>query len=315
MLTKLQKNKMEMENNQTPQKDTKKIYTLLVVIALLIATNVFLWLQKNKSETKYEQTTDEKSKLQTELDQLEVDLNTATANADTLNQNLIAKDEELKGKVAELQAALKHGQMNKAQLVKAKNEIDQLRYYINKYQEQIADLKKENEELTTENTDLKQTVESEQKKSSDLLNKNISLSNKVAVAEILKPTSLIATGIKFRSNGKESETDRVKSLEKIKISFTLADNQVASTGNKDFFVRVINPENKAEVVTDANDSKFNANGEALQYSVKRSFDFQNNPSQEYSIYWTKGSSLTPGEYTIVLYADGTSIGKTVLKLK
>jgi microcompartment protein CcmL/EutN len=304
-----------MENNPNAEKDTKKVYILLVVIALLIATNVFLWLQKNKSETKFEQTTDEKSKLQTELDQLEVDLNTATANADTLNQNLIAKDEELKGKVAELQAALKRGKMNTAQLSKAKNEIDQLRYYINKYQEQIAALKKENEELANENSGLKQTVESEQKKSSDLLNKNISLSNKVAVAEILKPTSLIATGIKFRTNGKESATDRVKSLEKIKINFTLADNQVAATGNKDFFIRIINPENKAEVVTDANESKFNANGETLQYSVKRSFDFQNNPNQEYSIYWTKGSSISPGDYTITLYADGTSIGKTVLKLK
>jgi hypothetical protein len=148
-----------------------------------------------------------------------------------------------------------------------------------------------------------------------LLNKNISLSNKVAVAEILKPTSLVATGIKFRTNGKESATDRVKSLEKIKINFTLADNQVAATGNKDFFIRIVNPENKAEVVTDANESKFNANGETLQYSVKRSFDFQNNPNQEYSIYWTKGSSISPGDYTITLYADGTSIGKTVLKLK
>ena len=304
-----------MEINPNAEKDTKKVYILLVVIALLIATNVFLWLQKNKSETKFEQTTDEKSKLQTELDQLEVDLNTATANADTLNQNLIAKDEELKGKVAELQAALKRGKMNTAQLSKAKNEIDQLRYYINKYQEQIAALKKENEELANENSGLKQTVESEQKKSSDLLNKNISLSNKVAVAEILKPTSLIATGIKFRTNGKESATDRVKSLEKIKINFTLADNQVAATGNKDFYIRIINPENKAEVVTDANESKFNANGETLQYSVKRSFDFQNNPNQEYSIYWTKGSSISPGDYTIMLYADGTSIGKTVLKLK
>lgn len=304
-----------MENNPNAEKDTKKVFILLVVIALLIATNVFLWLQKNKSETKFEQTTDEKSKLQTELDQLEVDLNTATANADTLNQNLIAKDEELKGKVAELQAALKRGKMNTAQLSKAKNEIDQLRYYINKYQEQIAALKKENEELANENSGLKQTVESEQKKSSDLLNKNISLSNKVAVAEILKPTSLVATGIKFRTNGKESATDRVKSLEKIKINFTLADNQVAATGNKDFYIRIINPENKAEVVTDANESKFNANGETLQYSVKRSFDFQNNPNQEYSIYWTKGSSISPGDYTITLYADGTSIGKTVLKLK
>ena len=304
-----------MENNPNAEKDTKKVYILLVVIALLIATNVFLWLQKNKSETKVEQTTDEKSKLQSELDQLEVDLNTATANADTLNQNLIAKDEELKGKVAELQAALKRGKMNVAQLSKAKNEIDQLRYYINKYQEEIAILKKENENLTSENSGLKQTVESEQKKSSDLLNKNISLSNKVAVAEILKPTSLIATGIKFRTNGKESATDRVKSLEKIKINFTLADNQVAATGNKDFFIRIINPENKAEVVTDANESKFNANGESLQYSVKRSFDFQNNPNQEYSIYWTKGSSLNPGNYTIMLYADGTSIGKTILMLK
>ena len=96
-----------MENNPNAEKDTKKVYVLLVVIALLIATNVFLWLQKNKSETKVEQTSDEKAKLQTELDQLEFDLNTATANADTLNQNLIAKDEELKAKVAQLQSALR----------------------------------------------------------------------------------------------------------------------------------------------------------------------------------------------------------------
>ncbi len=43
-----------MENNPNAEKDTKKVYVLLVVIALLIATNVFLWLQKNKSETKWE---------------------------------------------------------------------------------------------------------------------------------------------------------------------------------------------------------------------------------------------------------------------
>ncbi len=304
-----------MESNPTPQKDTKKIYILLAVIVLLIGTNVFLWMQKDKTETKYIQTTDEKTKLQAQLDQLEIDLSQATANADSLNESLIAKDEELKSKVAQLQSALRRGNMTIAELEKAKNEIDQLRYYIHKYQDEIADLKKENELLSTENNGLKKSVETEQKKSSELLNQNISLSNKVAVAALLRTSSIEAHGIKTRSNGKETVVDRVKSLEKIKVTFNVADNQVAAIGPRDFFIRIINPEGKAEVVTDANDSRFNADGEELQYSARANANFENKPSQTYSVYWTKSSNITAGTYTVILYADGSSIGKTTLILK
>ena len=47
-------------------------------------------------------------------------------------------------------------------------------------------------------------------------------------------------GVRYRSNGKEVESNRVKSLERIKVSFNVADNQVAVQGPRDFYLRVIN---------------------------------------------------------------------------
>lgn len=304
-----------MEQAPQPQKDTKKIYILLAVIILLIGTNIFLWLQKDKTETRFEQTTDEKDKLQVQLNQLEIELSEATANADSMSESLIAKDEELKAKVAQLQSALKRGNMTASELERARNEIDQLRYYIKKYQDEIVSLKKENELLATENTGLKKSVESEQQKSSELLNQNINLSNKVAVASLLKTSNLTVKGVRYRSNGKEVETDRVKTLEKIKVTFNLADNQVAPKGQREFYLRVINPEGKAEVVTDATDSKFSADGSELQYSAKSTYNFENKAGESYTIFWKKSSSINPGVYTITVYADGSSIGTTSITLK
>ncbi len=304
-----------MEQESQPKKDTKKIYILLGVIVLLIGTNIFLWMQKDKTETRFEQTTDEKAKLQVQLNELEQDLTDATANADSLNESLLAKDEELKAKVAQLQSALRRGNMSAAELERARNEIDQLRYYIRKYQDEIVTLKKENELLASENNGLKKTVETEQRKSSDLVNQNINLSNKVAVASLLKTTTINALGIRYRSNGKEVESNRVKTLERIKISFNLADNQVAPQGARDFYVRVINPAGKAEVVTDATDSKFAADGEELQYSAKSTVNFENKSGQTYTMFWKKSSAIEPGDYTIIIYADGASIGSTKITLK
>jgi cell division protein FtsB len=304
-----------MEQESQPKKDTKKIYILLGVIVLLIGTNIFLWMQKDKTETRFEQTTDEKAKLQVQLNELEQDLTDATANADSLNESLLAKDEELKAKVAQLQSALRRGNMSAAQLERARNEIDQLRYYIRKYQDEIIALKKENELLASENNGLKKTVETEQRKSSDLINQNINLSNKVAVASLLKTTNLNALGVRYRSNGKEVESNRVKTLERIKISFNLADNQVAQQGSRDIYVRVINPAGNAEVVTDASDSKFAGDGEELQYSAKSTVNFENKSGQTYTMFWKKSSTIEPGEYTIIVYADGASIGSTKITLK
>lgn len=304
-----------MEQESKPKKDTKKVYILLAVIVVLIGTNIFLWMQKDKTETRFEQTSGEKEKLQLQLNQLEVDLTQATANADTLNENLLAKDEELKAKVAQLQTALRRGNMSAAELERARNEIDQLRYYIHKYQDEIITLKKENELLASENNGLKKTVETEQRKSSDLTNQNINLSNKVAVASLLKATSINATGVRYRSNGKESLTERVKNLEKIKVTFNVADNQVASQGARDFYLRVVNPTGKAEVITDQFESKFTADGSEMQYSVKSNILFENKSGQTYTMFWTKTSSIEPGTYTLTLYADGASIGSTTLLLK
>ena len=43
---------MENQTGQTPKKNSNVIYFLIVVVLALLATDVYLYLQKNKSDTK-----------------------------------------------------------------------------------------------------------------------------------------------------------------------------------------------------------------------------------------------------------------------
>lgn len=302
---------MEHKSNK---RDTTKIYIMLAVIAVLIGTNIFLYVQKDKVEVKYIKETDEKAQLQLQLDQLETELNDATNSTNKLSADLQAKDSELKAKVEELQRSLKRGNLTAGQLEKARNEIDQLRYYIKKYQGEITLLKEENEKLTSENTGLKKTVEDEQKKSSGLVNENISLTNKVAVASLLKTQSISVKPVRFRSNGSEIDATRARNTEKVKVSFSIVDNPIAKAGYRDFYLRIINPQGKLEVITDENDSRFEAEGEEMQYTARINVNYENKP-QTYTIYWTKGSNYEKGVYKAILYSDGISIGNTTFELK
>lgn len=300
---------------ENPKSGNGKIYILLVVIAVLLCTNIYTYLQKSKTEIKLVTVTDERSNLQHDLDQLELQLTEATNSTNKLNASLQAKDIELKAKVEELKNALKRGNLTAADLEKARNEIDQLRYYVKKYQTEISSLKKENEKLTTENTGLKKSVEAEQQKSNTLQNENISLSNKVAVAQLLKAQNITVQPVRYRSNGSEVEASRARKTEKVKVTFNVVDNPIAQKGYRDFFLRIINPNGKQELITDQTENKFQAEGQDMQYTSKINVNFENNIQTPYQIYWSKSSNYDKGVYKAILYADGVSIGSTTFELK
>lgn len=297
------------------KKDNKKLYILMLVIALLIGTNVYLYIKKNKTEVKLVTVTDERTNLQSDLATLEIELADATNSTNKLSTELQAKDAELKAKLNELKTALQRGNLTANELEKARTEMDQLRYYVKKYQGEIEALKQENAKLSNENSGLKESVDQERKKASGLENENINLSNKVAVAQMLKVATINATAVKTRSSGSEVETTRAKSTEKVKVSFSVIENAIAPQGPRDIYLRVVNPTGKVEVVTDNTESKFMGDGQELQYSAKTSINYKNTKSDVFSIYWVKGSLYEKGVYKATLYSDGASMGSTVFELK
>src|SRR5882757_5439170 len=173
---------MENETGQTPKKNSNVIYFLIVVVLALLATDVYLYLQKNKSDTKIVYQNDEKTRLQTELDSLEAQIEQVNSGRAKMTVAMQAKNDSLRAKIKVLRSALAKGKLTVAELNKAQEDIKQLRYFVTKYTADIEELKKQNVSLTTERDTLKTNLVTAAKKDSDLTKQNKELDTKVKVA-------------------------------------------------------------------------------------------------------------------------------------
>jgi len=303
---------MENQTSETPKKNSNVIYFLIVVVLALLATDVYLYLQKNKSDTKVVYQNDEKTRLQTELDSLEAQIEQVNSGKTKMTAELQAKNDSLKAKIRTLRVELAKGKLTVAELAKAQEDVKQLRYFVTKYTADIDELKKQNAALTNERDTLKTNLVTAAKKDSDLTKKNKDLDVKVKVASALKVATVDVVAYKIRSSGKEIDTKRSSVAKKIKINFTVAANAVAEKNMHDIYVRVIDP--TGNLITGSDSGTFNADGQDLQFTYKTSIDFKDDGSG-YTIDWVNPIAFQKGSYTVLLYADGYTMGKTSFELK
>jgi hypothetical protein len=303
---------MENQTSQQPKKNSNVIYFLIVVVLALLATDVYLYMQKNKSDTKIVYQNDEKSRLQTELDSLEAQIEQVNAGKTRMSSTLMAKNDSLKAKIKVLRAELAKGKMTVAELAKAQEDVKQLRYFVTSYTAQIEELKKQNATLAVERDTLKTNLATAAKKDSDLTKQNKDLGTKVKVASALKVATVDVVAYKIRGSGKEVDTKRSSVAKKIKINFTIASNAVAEKNMHDVYVRVIDP--TGNLITGADAGTFNADGQDLQYTYKTSIEFKDDGSG-FTIDWVSPVAFQKGSYTVLMYADGYTMGKTSFDLK
>ena len=303
---------MENQTSQTPKKNSNVIYFLIVVVLALLATDVYLYLQKNKSDTKVVYQNDEKTRLQTELDSLEAQIEQVNVGKTKMSATLQAKNDSLKAKIKVLRVELAKGKLTVAELAKAQEDVKQLRYFVTKYTADIEELKKQNVSLATERDTLKTNLVTAAKKDSDLTKRNKDLDTKVKVASALKVATVDIVAYKVRGSGKEVDTKRSGPAKKIKINFTVASNAVAEKSMHDIYVRVIDP--TGNLITGTDSGTFNADGQDLQFTYKTAIEFKDDGSG-YTIDWNNPVAFQKGSYTVLLYADGYTMGKTSFTLK
>jgi len=303
---------MEDTTSQQPKKNSNVIYFLIVVVLALLATDVYLYMQKNKSDTKIVYQNDERTRLQTELDSLEAQIEQVNAGKTKMSQSLQAKNDSLKSQIRVLRAKLAQGKLTVAELKSAQEDIKQLRYNVTTFTAQIEELKKQNAALTNERDTLKTNLVTAAKKDSALTKQNADLGKTVKVASALKVATVNVVAYKIRGSGKEVDTKRSSVAKKIKVNFTVAANSVAEKNSHDIYLRVIDP--TGNLITGGDSGTFNADGQDLQYTYKTSIEFKDDGSG-YTIDWVNPAPFQKGSYTVLLYADGFTMGKTSFELK
>jgi prefoldin subunit 5 len=297
---------------QQPKKNSNVIYFLIAVVVALLGTDVYLYTQKNKSDVKVVYQNDEKTRLQTELDSLEAQIEQVNAGRAKMSATMQAKNDSLRIKIRVLRSELAKGKLTVAELGKAQEDIKQLRYFVTKYTADIEELKKQNTTLATERDTLKTNLATVSQKATDLEQKNQELDTKVKVASAIKVATANVVAYKVKNSGKESDVTKAKQAQKIKINFTVATNAVAEKGLHDVYVRIIDP--TGNLITQTDSGTFNADSQDLQFTYKTSIDFRDDGSG-YTIDWINPAPFQKGTYTVLLYADGYTMGKTSITLK
>jgi uncharacterized protein (UPF0333 family) len=291
--------------------DLNKVYFLIAVVIVLLGTNVYLYFKNQKTNERVLQVTDEKSKLQTDIDKIEVQLDSANSVTVKLSDEMKAQQDTARRKIAELRVALKRGKLTLIQLTAAQDEIRKLRDFVVQYTAQIDSLKKENANLTTERNTLKVRVDSVSQKAGTLQKQNEDLNNKVTVAAALKSGSVEVVPLKVRKNGKDTDAPKAKNASKLRINFTAVNNALAAKGMHDVFIRIMDP---SGAFIAGENGRFVADGGELLYTYKTSIEFTNE-DKDFSVDWVNSNAFQKGTYSVILYADGYTMGKGSVTLQ
>jgi len=311
----MEDNNMQHNEFDKKEQDSKKVIVIVVISILLGVNGLLLWQFFDKKthleevNMTLESTLSEKESLSAELQRMKVEYEKINQENASLQNQLTAKDEEIKSKMAEIQRLINSG--DAAQLRRAKQELASLKTLNQTYIADMDSLKLANEELNAQNSNLNSSLLSERGKVQNLTQENTMLANKVAMGSVLKTINIKASGVKYRSSGKESESNRASSVDKIRTCFTVLENLVVDRGTKDAYLRVLSPDG---AVMSTSSETFIYNNQATLYTAKESFEYDNKQT-DLCLYWTKGSIYTKGKYIIEIYVDGNLIGSTNLTLK
>src|SRR5207244_1404578 len=128
---------------------------------------------------------------------------------------------------------------------------------------------------------------------------NATLSKKVDIASLLKPTSITTTGVKVKSSGKEDETTNAKKVQKLKVCWEIPENEVADPGEKTFYVRIIGPDGITLAAESGGSGVFKdaKDGSPIQYSISTTINYEQKATNSCA-YWTQTAPFGKGSYIV-----------------
>jgi hypothetical protein len=283
---------------QGPKKSTPvgMIVTSIILGVALIFLVYMYFDKKNKMIEMETALTQEKDSLANELRHMAVAYDTLKTNNDTLNAGL----QKQKNKIVQL---LSINASNVQLIKKYKSEITTMREIMKSYIVQIDSLNTRNKMLVSENSEIKQQITQVRNTNTELSKVKEELSTKVEVASIIQAKNIVAVSL----NKKRKETTRINLLDKLRICFTLRENPLAKSGQKDVYMRVIRPDSL--VVTSSPDNLFEYKGNKIIYSATRQVDYMNQDI-EVCIFMDNKGDFIIGNYSVELYLENNIIGRT-----
>ena len=294
-----------MESTQ----NNSKLKAVILVLSLLLLGSIGYMFKmssdsKNEielSEGKYDKILSEKELVLNDLEQMKANYDTEIASNTSLKEELEAE----KAKVEALIARVKKGES----VANYKNDYIRLKREMDSLVAENTKLKEENM-LLNKNLDSTNVALGESRTFNDtLMNQNEKLSKTVEKGQKLVIVNLKTIAVKERNSGKQIETEKASRADKLKISFTIAENAMAKSGEREYYVQVIDAANN--VLGDKKSINFNE--KLLTYSFISKVKYDNNTVDVYEEL--SGKDFAKGKYYINIFSKGDLVANSTFDLK
>lgn len=294
-----------MEN----QKSSSSLKAVVAVLAvLLVGSLVYIFKMTSDTEvvkTELKSTLTEKETVMKDLQELKSTYDAAIAENTSMSDELTQE----RDKVVNLMNDLSKSKGDVASLAKYKTQSIALQSKMKVLMAENEGLKKQNTTLTTQR-DSAVVVIGEAKKSNEALaGQNEELSKVVEKAAKLTVLNTRGSAYKLKSSGKEVATDKASRADVLKISFTIAENQVAQSGTKTYYVQVIDSKNN--VLGDKKTETFGEN--TLTYSFVSNVNYENKTVDVTENL--RGKDFPKGTYFVNIFDKDQLVSKTSFVLK
>lgn len=292
-----------MEN----QKNTNNLKAIIAVLSVLLLGSLG-YMYKMSSDAKETQTVlvGEKDAVMKDLTALKDSYDKAIAENTSLSDELIAERE----KVVKLMEDLEKSKGDVASLRKFKQQYQVLEGEKRKLIAKVEELTKANTRLTQERDSTVVVLDESKKYNEVLVGQNTELSKTIEKGSKLSVLNLKTAAYKQRNSGKQIETDKASRADVLKISFTIAENQIAQSGDRTYFIQVIDSRNN--VLGEKKTETFGS--QSLTYSFTKVVNYENKTvdvSED-----LPGKDYAPGNYFVNIYdSNGEQVSKSSFSLR
>ncbi|MDX2304555.1 MAG: hypothetical protein NW226_17235 [Microscillaceae bacterium] len=230
--------------------------------------------------------------LETYRDQLEADLASLQKTADISQvqvQQYLAKIQAYEGVIAAKDKELAE--------LRAQNE----------------QLSEENESLSTERDSLESSTEALSTTVKAVEESNQKLSS---LASVLRAENIQITALSKKNKEESRNVFRAKRIDKLTFDFVIAKNAIAQSGNKDLYLRLVEPAGTVVFNAKAGSGQFDMDGSQASYTTRKQILY-NNSQQNVQMAYDRPSDyeFKTGTYTVEIYSDGKQIGYKAFKVE
>jgi hypothetical protein len=277
---------------------------------------------KNKAGDKIETQDKQIVQLSTDKADLQQDFDNALARLDSVtgaNNNLSGEkadlqakyNKDIEAKKVEIRRILSDKNASASQLAKAKTMIAELNDKITGLETEVAKLTGENQELTANNTTLKQEKTDLETNLATRTTEKQELEKTVDVASTFAASNIQVKPFNTKKSGKEKETATAKRVDKLVVSFDV-ENRIAKSGPADMYIVVTSPDGK--VISEGGNVLNTRSDGDKNFTAKIPVNYEQGTKKNIQ-FPIQQNDFSTGDYKIEIYHNGFKIGEGIRSLK